>query len=159
MYVTWLNPMFVIGSNRKEFENQGLGKWWRQYINICSFWHTAIYVSMLVCPRHFPWRNSSILSAIGQTLWSKVPSAVPKTVRPSSCVIQLFTVRDKSSLSFLQDDLGKSTSHPPQKTFWTLFESLVLEFHAVEISCGLGTILLDWPYYYLHTWVLLVINK
>ena len=39
-----------------------------------------------------------------------MPSAVPKTVRPCSCVIQLFTVRDKSSLSFLQDDLGKSIS-------------------------------------------------
>ena len=36
------------------------------------------------------------------------PSAVPKTVRPSSCVIQLFAVRGKSSLSSLQDDLGKS---------------------------------------------------
>ena len=37
-----------------------------------------------------------------------MPSAVPKTVRQSSCVIQLFTVHDKSSLSFVQDDLGKS---------------------------------------------------
>ena len=34
-------------------------------------------------------------------------------------------------------------SHPPKRTFWTLFENLVLELHAIEISCGVGRILLD----------------
>ena len=68
----------------------------------------------------FSFRENSILSTIGQTFWSKVTPAVPKTVRLSSCAIQryypavlsscaiqLWTVHYKSFLSFLQDDLGQ----------------------------------------------------
>ena len=105
IYVTWLSPMFVLGPNRKELENKGvsficLHRWavLEMVAPICSFWHTAIYVSKLVCPCQFPSGKSRILFAIGQTLWSKVPSAIPKTIRPSSCVIQLWAARNKSSI-------------------------------------------------------------
>ncbi len=48
--------------------------------------------------------NISILSAIGQIFWSKVPAAGPKTARLSSC--ELFsTIRLFHSI---KDDLGKS---------------------------------------------------
>ena len=111
--------MFVIGSNRKEFENQGVNCICLhmsavremvapvyKHLSVLTYSHLCFNVglppSFSLTEQQYPvcyWSNIMIKGAV---------SAVSKTVRPSSCVIQLFTVRDKSSLTFHQDDLGKS---------------------------------------------------
>ena len=91
--------MFVIEPKSKEVDSQGMSHLFLYRCAVLALFRnggTNAYgfdIKPFVFQSWFPpsvsLKRSRILSATGQTLWSKMPFAVPKTVWLSSCAIQL----------------------------------------------------------------------